>query len=1231
MSDIEQNTENYHDTEEFDDFIEYSEDELQQENNEESKSNQEVIEIPSDEQVQEDRIRQLTTTLKPNETETQKVLRAHISVLVSALGGPDHTSTLSPPPYRLGQDALACLKDLKRWIKSVDEKKNCYDVALACFTTNLVTNDLIVILCQWEQDMSNKVDIRNKITTEKIMLSCLELLVLLTWPVEFSNALSEDQKLEYAEIKKAHLVYKKFLLNYNKGQVLKACLRLVKPIIVKSRMDREPRDNQILKLVLYLFRNILAIEPATLSVAQKASKWIVASKNLPSNVTQDEISINSLLSVFKKNKVFMLILTISSNIGFEFDKDIFGEICLECVYLLLKGLELKDMLPLPQRDSTSIDSTEPLPLVSTLTMQLEDLVKKETKLKTKQTQNISTRHGRFGSLLSIRSNDANTYVISGQEALYTTDSSLDKLDKSKKWTNRSTFKYDSDEYVSKSCPVYLNIIGRDVLTEFLDQFLSGGCFNNLIECMASKLTSSSDLSTLDELSMASYFYTIAWFLKYEREKTEKDSSLNYGSIGGALSEINFILIISYFRKSYELKNWNSLHVAMICFRELLQISNSIFGKRRDEVQNEIDRELAEGIMRKLFSFNDILNIVVHIPQTASKHSPNYLRVSISVVHIILKAFETFANEDIQLYIQTKRKRNKNHKKRINDLDRDTENMLRDVIEGSGDEFEDQIKQVTRERKINYKDTEIRFFHQSIVTTYIEFLSRYEDLTDKEIKMCLSYFHRVFIKRKDYSGLFRLDFMQLLQKLRNHLQRGSSLRLQVEEFIYHFNKKFKLALERFPNPIEILFPRFEDTASRIFLSTGELYEKPEAETRGPRLAKDLEFVRSFDLDNKIKILISQLHLQQKQLLIKWLISELDRIINLRNLDSEAICELYPTREYRRLIINNGYLRLLIKMIGFELPYTMDENPELGKTDVAKLAEIYELIKKWDSSQPVLFEDDKEPSYFLRTKESSYDEDDNEYEGDFVVPQETVDSDNNSGLEITKLDQLEELEKRLSNSEKGSRDKGKPKRVSKPKPRKPVKPRKEGEKIIRRRFPKLLEDDSQPVRSSEFIHDSDNESDDEKDNAFFEREERLRKLISESGGIVSAEQLSEFKKIWSKLENSTNKSKESVAYAMKEVALYAQNEDDKEKTLNEKNAIRETSAKLSDKDAEEEFSVDPSDKDVLLQNESDDSILSDNEVSSNTSIESKREARKRSIDEGLDERIKRKKRIIMDDDD
>ena len=48
------------------------------------------------------------------------------------------------------------------------------------------------------------------------------------------------------------------------------------------------------------------------------------------------------------------------------------------------------------------------------------------------------------------------------------------------------------------------------------------------------------------------------------------------------------------------------------------------------------------------------------------------------------------------------------------------------------------------------------------------------------------------------------------------------------------------------PIEVLFPRFEDNECKVYLATGEVYEKEEttSTSRSPRLAKDLEFVRDF---------------------------------------------------------------------------------------------------------------------------------------------------------------------------------------------------------------------------------------------------------------------------------------------------------------------------------------------------------------------------------------------------
>lgn len=54
--------------------------------------------------------------------------------------------------YMLGDDALACLKDLRRWLKLYDERTNRLDVARCLAKANLVNGDLLEILSLWPED-----------------------------------------------------------------------------------------------------------------------------------------------------------------------------------------------------------------------------------------------------------------------------------------------------------------------------------------------------------------------------------------------------------------------------------------------------------------------------------------------------------------------------------------------------------------------------------------------------------------------------------------------------------------------------------------------------------------------------------------------------------------------------------------------------------------------------------------------------------------------------------------------------------------------------------------------------------------------------------------------------------------------------------------------------------------------------------------------------------------------
>ena len=66
----------------------------------------------------------------------------------------------------LGDDALAVLKDIKRWMKLYDEKLNRLDVARCLAEASLIKGDLLEILAAWRVE-----DEEDKIKA-KIVLAC---------------------------------------------------------------------------------------------------------------------------------------------------------------------------------------------------------------------------------------------------------------------------------------------------------------------------------------------------------------------------------------------------------------------------------------------------------------------------------------------------------------------------------------------------------------------------------------------------------------------------------------------------------------------------------------------------------------------------------------------------------------------------------------------------------------------------------------------------------------------------------------------------------------------------------------------------------------------------------------------------------------------------------------------------------------------------------------------------
>ncbi|GEQ69059.1 hypothetical protein JCM33374_g2730 [Metschnikowia sp. JCM 33374] len=1268
---------------------------------------------PTHPQTTADRLRDLGSTFSGNVPETSRLLRAHISILVSALGGPDHAS--ENHVYKLGHDALACLKDLKRWLRAVDEKNGTFDVALACAECDLVKNDLTVILCQWDKPPKGIARTR---TTDKIMLACLELLVLLTWPTEVNkNTLMKDYAAKTSN-RRAQLVYKHHILAYKQGKTLKAVLRLGLNALKVPKEEREPRDINILRLILFFIRNVLYIEPLPTT---KGPKAVANASALPNGLSADEIALPAVISAFDRNNVMLFLNSIAHSVSSDISDESFGLLVMECVSLLTRGVMIQELITFK---SVTPDTTTSVPPASSVAgMNLSDLLGEENRRKKLANNSVSTRHGRFGTLLSIRnSNNDSYFAVSGQKALVSTYDTLEKLDNTKSWHKPSTFKYDSNAYAKKPS-VVLGFKTAQILSSFINQLLTSGAFNNLLTFVGRHLTNLANdgdmgrrgiLDAIDPTELSSYFLTIAWFFRYKRERTQtftegnkvptdEEDGLDYGSVGAALSEVNFILLISYFRSSFEAKDYDSLHVAMVCFKEMLLISNTIFNKKRTqqeidlESENDVneDRELAEGIIRKLFSQKQFLDMCVNIPKTAAKHSPEYLGVVVSVVHILLKSFESLANEDVHLFIKTRRRMRKMEKRTgLNDeMDKEHWHL---IDKGSDEEDnEDDIRYITQERKLDLRNTEVKFFHPETVSTHIEYLSKYEDLSSEEIKRGLSFFHRLFVVRKDYSALYRLDFMLLLYKLQAYLPRSSSNRRHVDDFIVYFMKKFKSALDRFPMAIELLFPRLENVETKGFLSTGDLevYDSSEKNkeasvARGkssyfdedavqPRAAPLLQFIdESQSVDAKIGILVYHLAKKKNTLaFLKFFSSELLRISELTRESPQL--KLRLNLGNRRLLISDPHLRLLLETIGFGLPYLQNDETTLhASVSPESLKEARDCLNKWvelhtagvgdiepflDQLQRMLvskeqldfgaealadlradkpYDEEKAAELELNerqihkviglAKRKEYDESVSSQiyaDDDFVDPPSDEDEDEN--------DDGGDDEDREVHTQRWRRKRSRGRRhvdsdddgdsdaslLDEPVPKKRRRRAKNGAPPS-----DVFSEDERPTRSAEMVHDSDDDSDEERNMAFFNKEEKLRQLISSTGGIASKEQLKMFKESWNTLLNSGGDDHVNEAVKLAS-GLFVGGSDDEEgsaTTMTNQNTPVMTENVPSPVTSDEEESEDeevPQEKDKEVPQDEDEEMSQDEDEEMSQDAENDNEERS----------ISRKRRIIMDDED
>lgn len=299
----------------------------------------------------------------------------------------------------LGDDALACLKDLKRWLLLYDEKTDRFDVKRCLAEANLVKGDLLEILASWrEEDQEHGL-------RRKIAFACLELLTPLTWRLDLQEertTVNHHRHLPYLQL--AQVGYKRAVLHHETAKILRKVIRIALPAMQVPRTERRDRDEGTIDFLLLFIRNIA---------------MITQPQQLPSQGDENDVSRSATIDAFQDQDVLQLLLTLSSSMGDEFvQQDV---IVLEILFHLLKGVDPKKLFK--QEKQIMDDNTK----------ELKSLLLKEKAMFAGFAKHAPTRHNRFGTMIWLKRADGAISTLSGQDTITSEQRSLQKMDQTKMW------------------------------------------------------------------------------------------------------------------------------------------------------------------------------------------------------------------------------------------------------------------------------------------------------------------------------------------------------------------------------------------------------------------------------------------------------------------------------------------------------------------------------------------------------------------------------------------------------------------------------------------------------------------------------------------------------------------------------------------------------------------------------------------------------------------------------
>ncbi|EWC44183.1 hypothetical protein DRE_06928 [Drechslerella stenobrocha 248] len=982
---------------------------------------------------------------RPGFEKIDPTLNSRIRWLVSALGGP---SPESPELYVLGDDVLGCLRDIKRWLKAYDEKLDRLDVARCLSETNMVNVDLMEILSH----SSSSRDSARYPQYNRISLACVELLVPLTWPLDKTEiTMTLNHHWHIATLRRSQVYYKKSVLAHPSKSILKACCVNALPAMMTPTSERSSRDDGVIRLVLYLFRNLLQIE----HVEEE------------SDDVREGVSRSFTIASFNAQGIFGFLLSVISGVPENFEQQ--DVITLEVMFHLIQGVNLESFV-------TPNTVSEPLHRGDYLSQMLQGGEGPKSTIRSQ------SRHNRFGTTITFQKESGQRAVLSGHSVLVDEGAGLQKLDASKKWRKpQHTGKKQASIFGAE---VHLSQSAQESLYHFLLNAAHCG-FSALFQSVRKAIERDSD-RIVGTINSTHLFYVGGAMIRFSRSlKQNTNEATDGGCIGfGELSSLfypeTFIVLFRHIRECIELKSWDDVQAGCIYFTQvLLAVSEMIQSGSAEE------QSVAQNTMDKVFYEETLQELMVSVLRSGCGQTVQYLNTVTEMIHVFLRSLERYSRTNANMIVKSKRKLSARNKGRANSS-------------ASDDDMGEPRRPSVAERQFDFLQCENKFLSQPCLEAFLDFLGYYKEIDASQVRRSITFLHRIFVKREATIGFYSVRIILLLHSLAKHTEKLPNYD-EVGTFVRHFSKQLVRKLNECPLLfVELLFQK--PTKIAYFLQYGR---EREVQARRTRLPPVLYFPTGRSKDTQIAVAVS-LVLQDDKChdQLAWIESVCNRAIGERDLwqkDASVSQTASPTEslalqttEVPNIFVRfddskhalmhflSSRLQLLMKVMGFEINGRDESSFAYVLPNIVSAATFREniaLLLKNKNAPISQLEDGESILSCIRTQQRKGTR---EQEG----RNHDNGGDGNNDSDLSPLPSEGDFDFPDNLPEKKSRRREKGRLSSQQKI--PL-----GEDEVRERRER---ERRKGIKSAVYIASSDDDSDAERDREFFEKEQSLRDAMS-----------------------------------------------------------------------------------------------------------------------------------------